>query len=631
MSTTKEQVKDQVSKLQDKVNYDPVKDAATQAQQDVKNSVETTVGTQVNQVVGGIQSTSKKVTDAADQLNSITTEGLVDKATQGIKNSIDDTMTAATNVLGSTFGTKLHIQWSDPDVNAEAGDSGGVYPLAASLVADTNSTLSSIITLISGLGAGKTNLSGFAQEIVTNASPAGLQASLEATVGRVGALGNLDQVNALANQANTLQQTVKAIVDSDANQLATDLANKGYPGLNPPNLVGKGYDFDGGQLGGGNISQAYDSAVSSVAAGVTDATTLIDKEVELDPEGLKDDFNALSDSSVTGEQVFQSVFAASSSVQEIGKKANDYVSDAETQISSSNLGLVQGYVSQLGNEPGALQQSFPQLSTDEANEIIDLSQGDVAEQQEAAERIAQLSGSTVSDAKNRLSQVNTTIAGQVVVDNEKSAFSNPFDLARNDWVNGEGQPTFTYITTVEELEAEINTATREITEVVVHWTETYTNKNIGAEEINSLHRGLGYAGIGYHYIIRRDGSLQRGRPLNRQGEHAEPNHDEYSIGIAFVGGFNCASGTPNPETFLSSQSLTRAQMTTFDQFCLAFYKRFPGGQILGHNDINITEIDPGFDVIDYVLDRFGKKSVFTDPLNEASLSPSQLITYRPAR
>ena len=631
MSTTKEQVKQQVSKLQDKVNYDPVKDAATQAQQDVKNSVETTVGTQVNQVVGGIQSTSKKVTDAADQLNSITTEGLVDKATQGIKNSIDDTMTAATNVLGSTFGTKLHIQWSDPDVDAEAGDSGGVYPLAASLVADTNSTLSSIITLISGLGAGKTNLSGFAQEIVTNASPAGLQASLEATVGRVGALGNLDQVNALANQANTLQQTVKAIVDSDANQLATDLANKGYPGLNPPNLVGKGYDFDGGQLGGGNISQAYDSAVSSVAAGVTDATTLIDKEVALNPEGLKDDFNALSDSSVTGEQVFQSVFAASSSVQEIGKKANDYVSDAETQISSSNLGLVQGYVSQLGNEPGALQQSFPQLSTDEANEIIDLSQGDVAEQQEAAERIAQLSGSTVSDAKNRLSQVNTTIAGQVVVDNEKSAFSNPFDLARNDWVNGEGQPTFTYITTVEELEAEINTATREITEVVVHWTETYTNKNIGAEEINSLHRGLGYAGIGYHYIIRRDGSLQRGRPLNRQGEHAEPNHDTYSIGIAFVGGFNCASGTPNPETFLSSQSLTRAQMTTFDQFCLAFYKRFPGGQILGHNDINITEIDPGFDVIDYVEDRFGKKSVFTDPLNEASLSPSQLITYRPAR
>ena len=631
MSTTKEQVKEQVSKLQDKVNYDPVKDAATQAQQDVKNSVETTVGTKVNEVKGGIQSTSKKVTDAADKLNSITTEGLVDKTTQGIKNSIDDTMTAATNVLGSTFGTKLHIQWSDPDVNAEAGDSGGVYPIAASLVADTNSTLSSIITLISGLGAGKTNLSGFAQEIATNASPAGLQASLEATVGKVGALGNLDQVNALANQANTLQQTVKAIIDSDANQLATDLANKGYPGLNPPNLVGQGYDFDGGQLGGGNISQAYDSAVSSVAAGVTDATTLIDKEVELNPEGLKDDFNALSDSSVTGEQVFQSVFAASSSVEEIGKKANDYVADAETQISSSNLGLVQGYVSQLGNEPGALQQSFPQLSDDEANEIIDLSQGDVAEQQEAAERIAKLSGSTVSDAKNRLSQVNTTIAGQVVVDNEKSAFSNPFDLARNDWVDGEGQPTFTYITTVEELEAEINTATREITEVVVHWTETYTNKNIGAEEINSLHRGLGYAGIGYHYIIRRDGSLQRGRPLNRQGEHAEPNHDEFSIGIAFVGGFNCASGTPNPETFLSSQSLTRAQMSTFDLFCAAFYKRFPGGQILGHNDINITEIDPGFDVIDYVEDRFGKKSVFTDPLNESSLSPSQLITYRPAR
>jgi hypothetical protein len=163
----------------------------------------------------------------------------------------------------------------------------------------------------------------------------------------------------------------------------------------------------------------------------------------------------------------------------------------------------------------------------------------------------------------------------------------------------------------------------------VHWTETFTNKNIGSEEINSTHIGLGIKGIGYHYVIRRDGSLQRGRPLSKQGEHSSVNdHDEFSIGLVFVGGFNCSSGTPNPESFLSSQSLTRAQMTTFEQFCRAFYKKYPGGQVLGHNDIDSTELDPGFDVIDYCKDVFGKESIFSDPTSQGPFKPSDLVKQK---
>ena len=66
----------------------------------------------------------------------------------------------------------------------------------------------------------------------------------------------------------------------------------------------------------------------------------------------------------------------------------------------------------------------------------------------------------------------------------------------------------------KNYEAELRNIKREITEVVVHWSETPTNKNIGSEEINETHLANELNGIGYHYVIRRDGSLQRGRPAN---------------------------------------------------------------------------------------------------------------------
>ena len=126
-------------------------------------------------------------------------------------------------------------------------------------------------------------------------------------------------------------------------------------------------------------------------------------------------------------------------------------------------------------------------------------------------------------------------------------------------------------------------------------------------------------------MVRRDGSIQRGRPINIEGQHAPTNdHNERSIGIAFVGGINAPSGTPNLENFVSVQSLTRSQFNTFDHFCRGFYSRFPGGQIVGHNDIDPLEDDPGFDVREYVLANFGKASKFTNPLKQSPFTIDEI-------
>ena len=94
--------------------------------------------------------------------------------------------------------------------------------------------------------------------------------------------------------------------------------------------------------------------------------------------------------------------------------------------------------------------------------------------------------------------------------------------------------------------------------------------------MHAWHLDRNFNGCGYHYVIQRDGKLQRGRPLNVVGAHSKAyGHNTYSIGVTFVGGFNCPSGTPNPERFLSSDSFTEEQWNTYAMFVESFYTVWP--------------------------------------------------------
>lgn len=58
------------------------------------------------------------------------------------------------------------------------------------------------------------------------------------------------------------------------------------------------------------------------------------------------------------------------------------------------------------------------------------------------------------------------------------------------------------------------------------------------EIIHDYHKNTkGWAGIGYHFYVRKDGSIYRGRPENTVGAHAVgANYN--SIGICFEGNFS---------------------------------------------------------------------------------------------
>ena len=82
---------------------------------------------------------------------------------------------------------------------------------------------------------------------------------------------------------------------------------------------------------------------------------------------------------------------------------------------------------------------------------------------------------------------------------------------------------------------------RHIDSIVIHCTASPDYMDIGVKEIDSWHKQRGWSQIGYHYVIRRNGEVERGRPEHIQGAHAR-GVNQTSLGIVWVG-----TDQPSPE------------------------------------------------------------------------------------
>jgi N-acetyl-anhydromuramyl-L-alanine amidase AmpD len=177
------------------------------------------------------------------------------------------------------------------------------------------------------------------------------------------------------------------------------------------------------------------------------------------------------------------------------------------------------------------------------------------------------------------------------------------------------------------MEAYLRSSLRDFTEVVVHATDTTKDMEVNYDVLkvwDVTERGL--SEVGYHFIILRDGSLQVCRPISVDGVHSLKDHNENSIGIAFVGGL--LGNRSNREAKRSSRSFSMEQFNTFDTFMRVFYTVVPGGQAWGHNDIDHTRrSDPHFNVPRYIKSKFNKINVQTveETRENGSLTIDQLI------
>lgn len=111
-----------------------------------------------------------------------------------------------------------------------------------------------------------------------------------------------------------------------------------------------------------------------------------------------------------------------------------------------------------------------------------------------------------------------------------------------------------------------------ITAVVLHHAEA---SRASVEDINRWHLERGWTGIGYHYYIRKDGKVYRGRPEWALGAHAQGAND-YSIGICCEGGY-------------MTETMPAAQLASLKALIRDIMQRYGTLELLRHKDVGSTD------------------------------------------
>lgn len=129
---------------------------------------------------------------------------------------------------------------------------------------------------------------------------------------------------------------------------------------------------------------------------------------------------------------------------------------------------------------------------------------------------------------------------------------------------------------------------RQIKQIIIHCSATPEGKNIGATTIRGWHKERGFTDIGYHYVIRLDGTIEQGRPIEQIGAHCQ-GHNRNSIGICYVGGLSQKRQPKDTRTI--------AQRQAMKQLIQELQEQFPEATIHGHREF-AAKACPCFDIED---------------------------------
>jgi N-acetyl-anhydromuramyl-L-alanine amidase AmpD len=125
-------------------------------------------------------------------------------------------------------------------------------------------------------------------------------------------------------------------------------------------------------------------------------------------------------------------------------------------------------------------------------------------------------------------------------------------------------------------------AQRQLTDLIVfHCSATRPSQDIGRREIEEWHVAKGWTAIGYHFVIRRDGRLELGRPMLDIGAHVE-GFNSHSVGVCMVGGL-LEDGSEEPN---GTNKFTPQQWATAILVRQFLWLAFPGARVVGHRDLS---------------------------------------------
>jgi len=84
---------------------------------------------------------------------------------------------------------------------------------------------------------------------------------------------------------------------------------------------------------------------------------------------------------------------------------------------------------------------------------------------------------------------------------------------------------------------------RPIKSIAIHCSASPQNRGDDARTIDKWHLDNGWSGLGYHYVILPDGTIQKGRWVDAEGAGVY-KHNRNTIHICFIGGMKYDDITP---------------------------------------------------------------------------------------
>ena len=121
-----------------------------------------------------------------------------------------------------------------------------------------------------------------------------------------------------------------------------------------------------------------------------------------------------------------------------------------------------------------------------------------------------------------------------------------------------------------------------IDSIIIHCSATRAGQDLTAKDIDRMHRARGFSQIGYNYVIRIDGAVEKGRSLAVDGAHcntkgfSESSYNKHSVGICYIGGLD-ANGKP-------ADTRTIAQKAALRELVAKLCKEYEIIEVLGHRD-----------------------------------------------
>jgi len=116
---------------------------------------------------------------------------------------------------------------------------------------------------------------------------------------------------------------------------------------------------------------------------------------------------------------------------------------------------------------------------------------------------------------------------------------------------------------------------KEVLYIVLHCSATKLSQRWTVEDIDRIHRAQGWAMIGYHWYVDREGEIHEGRHEQYAGAHVK-HYNEHAIGVCYEGGLD-ERGRP-------ADTRTPEQKATLWYLLKDLKGSYPKAKIMGHRD-----------------------------------------------